>query len=503
MHATAALTPDTRLSREDAGGRTVRRARALAWALWTTAMVFAGVAFLLILATFSVETPSRGYGFRGWVPIVAVLWATIGARIAARQPRNRVGWLILACGWLWSINAMFEEYATFAYYPQEIGLPFVEGLVWFDGLVGSLVAGCAALALLVVPDGRLPSRRWALVAIVAVTVTVAAVLIQATLPRRLVPFPFQNPFGVEGLRSYDYAFPAIQRAVDAARGLFLVIPTVALLNRLQRATGEARQQLKWIAAPAVFASVTVFLYALVDHPVVEYATLVGLVLVPIGFGIAMRRYRLYEIDRILNRTIVFGGATALLAGVYTASIGLMQRIFILLTGERSDAAVVLTTLLVAAAFAPVSERLQAFVKRNFATSVPGTHGLDVFTQEIEDHLRLSDPDGLLSQLLDETVGSLGAVSGALDVAGASARTPMHTVGNWTGDTHLAAEVRAGDAVIARVLLGPRANGDAYDARCEVLLTRAVEVVGKALERIPRATSETAAAIARGEGPALG
>jgi hypothetical protein len=485
MDATAAVTPPTSLSRKDTSERTIQRARVAAWALWATALLFAGVAFLLILATFSVDVPSRGYGFRGWVPTVAVLWATIGARIAARQPRNRVGWLVLACGWLWSVNAMFEEYSTFAYYPQELGLPFVEGMVWFDGLVGTLVAGLSALAMLVVPNGRLPSRRWTVVAVGTIVVTAGAVLVLATLPRRLVPFPFDNPFGIEGLRAYESAFPTILRSVDLARGLCVLIPTAALLSRLRRARGDGRQQLKWVAAPAVFASFAVFLYAFVGHPLVEYATLLGLLLVPIGFGIAMRRYRLYEIDRILNRTIVLGSATALLAGLYTASIGLMQRIFILLTGERSDAAVVLTTLLVAAAFAPLRDRVEAFVKRNFGADVPGTRGLDVFTQEIEDHLRLSDREGLLSRLLDETVGSLGAVSGALEIAGAGPRAPMRTVGNWNGNTHLAAEVRDGDRVIARILLGPRANGAEYDAARQVRFTRAVEVVGKALDRIPK------------------
>jgi hypothetical protein len=489
MDTTAAVTPEKGLGREDSSERFVHGAHGVAWGLWLTAMAFAGSAFLLILGTFSVDVPSRGYGFRGWVPIVAVLWATIGARIAARQPRNRLGWLILICGWLWSVNAMFEEYATFAYYPQEIGLPFVEGMVWFNTLVGTLVTGVSAVALLVVPDGRLPSRRWTIVAIGVVALTIAAALILAILPRRLAPFPFQNPFGVEELRAYDHTFPAILRGIEAVRGLAVLIPTAALLSRLRHSTGDVRQQLKWVAAPAVFASFAVFLYGVSGSPIFEYATLAGLIFVPIGFGIAMRRYRLYDIDRILNRTIVFGGATAILAGVYAAGIALMQRLFILFTGERSDAAVVLTTLLVAAAFNTVTERLQAFVKRSFATSVPGTHGLDAFTQRIEDHLCLTDRDGLLTQLLGETVEALGAVCGAVEIAGASARTPLHAIGHWTGDAHLAAEIRVGDAVVARVLLGPRTNGELYDARSRARLMRAVELVGVALERIPPRTPE--------------
>lgn len=485
MDAGATLAPSTIFARHDED-RQLERLRAAAWFFWTTGMVFAGVAFIFILATFSVEIPSRGYGFRGWVPLVAVLWATIGARIAARQPRNSVGWLILACGWLWSVNGMFEEYSTFAYYPQEIGLPFVEPMTWFDGLVGAMVAGLGALALLVVPDGKLPSRRWVTVAVAVVVVTVIAVGIEAVLPRRLVPFPFQNPFGIEALRPYESYFPPVLRSIDVARGLAVLVPTVALLGRLRSATGDRRHQLKWVALPAVFASITVFLYAFSNSPVVEYAQLAGLFLVPLGFGIAMRRYRMYDIDRLLNRTIVLGGATALLAGVYTASIGLMQRIFIVLTGERSDAAVILTTLLVAAAFTPVRDRLQSFVKRNFGTDVPGTRGLGAFTQEIDDHLRLSDRDGLLSQLLAESVGSLAATCGSLEIVDGETQRTARVIGPWKGEAHLSADVRSNGNVVARVHLGPRLNGYPYDRELQDRLSRAVMVVGMALDRIPAA-----------------
>ena len=462
----------------------VRRARSFAWAIWTTAMIFSGVAFLLILATFSVDVPSRGFGFRGWVPIVAVLWATIGARIAARQPHNSTGWLILAVGWLWSVNAMFEEYATFSYYPQELDLPFVPGMVWFDNLVGSFVAGLSALALLVVPDGKLPSRRWVVIATGAIVVAAVSVGLEATWPRRLVPFPFDNPLGLDSLRPYDSARGAVFSALDVGRGLSVLIPTAALLSRLRSAKGERRQQLKWVAAAASFASLAVFLYALSRSPIVEYAQIAGFILVPVSFGIAMRRYRLYEIDRLLNRTIVFGGATALLAGVYTASIGLMQKVFVALTGERSDAAVILTTLLVAAAFTPVKARIDTYVKRNFGSDIPGTKGLDAFKHEIDDHLKLSDRDELLMQLLRESVSELGAVSGALEMNAVDAGRPF-TIGRWTGDAHLSVPVHEHGDVCARIVLGPRVNGDSYGDGARRRLEAAATTVGHALDRITR------------------
>lgn len=460
----------------------VRRARVVVWALWSLSIVFVGIAFLYILATFSAELPSRGFGFRGWVPLVAALWSTIGARIAARQPKLSVGWLIFAVGWLWSLNGMFEEYATFAYFPQELGLPLVPQLVWFNNMVAAAVAGLSALVLLVVPDGRLRSRRWLPLVVAVVVASGLSIAAYAFVPRRLVPFPFANPFGIEGLRAYEAYFPALFRSLDVTRGLEVLLPTAALLLRLRSSTGVQRQQLKWVALAASFTSLMVFAYVFVDDPIVQFAQILGLILVPLAFGAAMRRYRLYDIDRILDRTLVVGGVTALLAGLYTASIGLMQRVFIALTGERSDAAVIVTTLFVAAAFTPLRERIQTFVKRAFGTDVPGTRGLDAFADEIEEHLRLTDRDRLLSQLLAEGVASLGAVSGALEISDEQTAHAVHALGAWTGDAHLIVDVHEHDEVVARVLLGPRANGEMYDDHARERLERAARAVGAALDR---------------------
>ena len=468
-----------------AASQRIRQARLLAWTLWTISLLCVGVSLLLIIATISVDIPSRGFGFRGWVPIVGLLWVTIGARIAARQPAIAVGWLILAVGCLWSVNALFEEYATYAYFPQELDLPLVPQAVWFVNLVGALIAGISAISLLVVPDGRLPSRRWYVLVAGVVVVTTISVVAFAVLPRRLSPYPFDNPFGLEALRQYAPAFPTLLRTLDIARGLEVLLPTAALLLRLRASAGVQRQQLKWVAYAATFTAVLVFVYAFVDNVIVQYGQILGIVLIPVCFGIAMRRYRLYEIDRILNRTIVLGGATAVIAGLYTASVGLIQRLFIAITGERSDAAVVLTTLLVAAAFTPVKDWIQAFVKRNFGTDVPGTHGLDTFANEIDEHLRLSDRDRLLAQLLAEGVGSLGAVGGALEFTDESATHAMRALGAWTGSAHLTVDVREHGDVVARVHLGPRANGDRYDETARKRLERAASVVGMALDRLGR------------------
>lgn len=458
------------------------RLRVLAWVTWSLGAVAVLIAFFLILATLSAEIPSRGFGFRGWVPVVGLLWLSIGARIASRQPRLSVGWLILACGLLWSINAWFEEYSTFAYFPQEIDLPLVPQAAWFDSQVGAIVAGLSALTLLVVPDGRLPSRRWLPVVVAVVIVTVVSVAALALMPRRLVPFPFQNPYGIEELRG---ATEPVLRALDIGRGLEVLVPTAALLVRLRAARGVVRQQLKWVAFPAVFTAATVFIYAFVGNALVQYAQIFGLILIPISFGVAMRQYRLYDIDLILNRTLVVGGATALLAGVYIGGIGLMQRAFIVLTGETSDAAIVLTTLLVVAGFTPVHDRVQAMVRRAFGSTIPGTQGIDAFTNEITQHLRLSDRDQLLTQLLAECVDSLGATCGRVDLVEEGGERPLSLIGHWRDVPHVIVDVVAGDLVVARLSLGPRANDAPYDGATRERVEKAARVVGLAIDRMRR------------------
>ena len=458
----------------------VRRAREIAWWLWIAGLICAGTAGLLILGSVSVDLPSRNFGFRGWVPLIGALWATIGARIAARQPRIAVGWLILSAGLLWCVNALFEEYATFSYFPQEIGLPFVRGMVWFNSLVGSAVAGISGIALLVVPNGRLMSRRWYPVALGIVIATIASIVVQAILPRRMSPFPFANPYGIESLADLTATFP-VQRVLDVIRGLVVVVPAIAVLLRLRAASAVERDQLRLIAFAASYTAVIVFIYAFVSSDLVQWAQLAGLVFVPLAFAISMRRYGMYEVDSLLNRTIVLGVSTALIAGVYTASVGIMQRIFVALTGEHSDAAVVLTTLLAAAAFTPVKDQVQAFTKRTFGTSVPGTRGLHEFTEAVDAHLRLADPEQLLGQLLAESVASLGAIGGALDFAGGA--YPTQTIGRWNGRPQFAVEVRRQGAVVARLMLGGRTNGAEYDASAREKLERSASVVGRALERM--------------------
>lgn len=441
--------------------------RWLAWGLWSSVALCIGVAAFFILATLSVEIPQRGFGFRGWVPIVAVMWATIGARIASRQPGNAVGWLVLACGWLWAITSMFEEYATFAYVARDLSMPLVQWVVWFNSLTPALVAGCSGLAMLLLPDGRLPSRRWVAAAAVVTGATGLVIAGYAFVPLQLAPIPFANPVSLAWFRpSADLVSPLMD-VIYVLRGLIVLLPTAALVLRLRVASGERRGQLTWIAIAGTLASVTFYLNAVVrNNQWIQLAEIVALGFVPIAFAIAITRYRLYDIDVILNRAFVHGGASGILAALYVGSLEVAQRLFVATTGQRSDAAIVLTTLAAAALFTPLKERLDAIVGAWVRPPIPGAFGLSAFRSELELHLRMNDPDRLLAQLLTECVAAFESRGGALQLSQGGESRIVQRIGHWTGDAEMSMTVGGLKGVTARILLGPRVNGASYtEAQC--------------------------------------
>lgn len=442
-------------------------ARWLAWGLWSSVALFLGVAAFFILATLSVEIPQRGFGFRGWVPVVSILWATIGARIASRQPRNAVGWLVLTCGWLWAVTSMFEEYATFAYVARDLSMPLVQWVIWFNTLTPALVAGCSGLTMLLLPDGRLPSRRWVAA---AATITVATGLVTAGyafVPRQLTPIPFENPLSLAWFRASSDLVSPLMDVLYVLRGLIVLLPTGALILRLRVARGDRRRQLTWIATAGTIASLAFYLNALVrNNSWIQLAEIVALAYVPIAFAIAITRYRLYDIDVILDRAFVYGGASGILAALYVGALEIAQRLFVATTGQRSDAAIVMTTLAAAALFTPLKERLAAIVGAWARPPIAGAFGLSAFRGELELHLRMNDPDRLLTQLLTECVAAYESRGGALQITADGESRIVQRIGHWTGDAEMSMAIGGPRGMTARILLGPRLNGAGYtEAQC--------------------------------------
>jgi hypothetical protein len=184
-----------------------------------------------------------------------------------------------------------------------------------------------------------------------------------------VGLSIRNPFGIESL-------PNLNEQLQALMFVLIFLASVSLVVRLHHARGVERQQIKWVTyAGALGGGASLPTYTVLEavdirwlHMVGYVAALVGIVGVPTAVGIAITRYRLYEIDRIINRTLVYGSLTVTLIALYFGVIVVTQRAFVLLTSERSTLAVVASTLLIAALFTPLRRLIQGFIDRRFYRS---------------------------------------------------------------------------------------------------------------------------------------
>jgi hypothetical protein len=304
----------------------------------------------------------------------------VGALIASRRPKNAVGWLCLAVGLLWSLSGVFDYYGYYgAATPGSVPFPVVmagiSDWIWVPavGLLGTYV-------LLLFPDGRLPSRRWRPLAWLS-----GAVILLLSVGVMLAPGPLdnlggvRNPFGIEGaewLVAGAYVLLPLLPLCMLASALSLVL-------RYRRSGGEERQQIKWIAFAALVV-VVVYAIAMIASFVfpeeswttagsvwwlnlLTYAVLSSFTIVPIAVGIAVLKYRLYDIDRIINRTLVYGFLTAILAGLYFGGVTATQAVLQALTDQEKlpQLTIVASTLAIAALFMPLRRRIQSFIDRSF------------------------------------------------------------------------------------------------------------------------------------------
>ena len=304
-----------------------------------------------------------------WVSLFA--YPLVGVMIARRHPRNPIGWVFIALGLTEGVAGLLQAYGEYTL----INNPGV----WPGGAVAALTAGAifpapyllsAVVLLTLVPDGRPLSRRWGLVPAVAVIAAVpfaASFLVTATIDTTSRSLP--NPYAAHGLLQTVSNGATIVSAIALATCLLLSVISLGL--RFRRATGIERQQLKWIVAAGAATLVSVVVYLPVaggDSPVaLTLLTLWSLAAasIPIAAGFAILRYRLYEIDLIIRKTLVYAALAATLALVYLGGISLTTWIFRSVTGQSSALAVTLSTLAVAAAFHPLRTRIQRTVDHHF------------------------------------------------------------------------------------------------------------------------------------------
>jgi len=344
----------------------------LAWALCALSLALTALSLLLFILNFSYPNTHL---YEPWLDntLSAVFYPSVGAIVASRRPENPVGWLLCLYGLAISISYFCAEYAIYALLAEPNSLPAAEVLVWIVSWMLSIIVGLPAFLYLLFPTGRLPSRRWRWVAWLIAALVLAGVITSAFYSGALMGVlgPIRNPLGIEGLTG---VYKALLYFISPV-ALSAVVLSVVM--RLRRAAGVERQQIKWFAyaaAASVMATSLAYLVpGVIDTPLwferMGFALNIAFIpAIPIAIGIAILRYRLYDIDLIINRTLVYGALSATLVALYFGGIVMLQRVFVLLTGQQSTLAVVASTLLIAALFTPLRQLTQGFIDSRFYRS---------------------------------------------------------------------------------------------------------------------------------------
>jgi hypothetical protein len=369
----------------------------LAWAL-------AAVAPSLLVAGWIIGGVDVDVGASGLVPALGLAYSGVGALIASRQPDNAMGWLFLGIGATTGLGMLAGAYAE----------------RWVAGDGGSRALGEAAavygtlswipfilvpctFVLLLFPDGHLVSPRWRWVAWCAGLGIAGVVVTSALAPGRLEDYPtLDNPYGVDS--------PLLGPLTGIAVALLLVGlvgSAASVIVRFRRAQGERRQQIKWLALAGAAAAVIVPVAAAGSDvwgtDATNVACMLAVIGLPLAAGVAILRYRLYDIDVVINRALVYGAVTASLAVAYLACVLLLQLVLSPLTAN-SGLAIAASTLAVAAMFRPVRARAQAVVDRRFyRRRYDAAQTLASFSGRLRDELDLDALDADLRGVVTDAM----------------------------------------------------------------------------------------------------
>jgi hypothetical protein len=326
----------------------------------------------------------------------------VGCVLVARRPDNRIGWIFTAVGLLTTAAILVEEYVIYAYVTHPRPLPgrlvaaWIYHWIWLP--IGILTV---VFPLLLFPTGRSLSSRWRPVTWLAGAATVAWTVAGALNPALAVSDErtVANPIGVAGANPNAGLVGAI---LNGLLLFLLAAAIVSLIMRFRRSRGVERQQLKWFA----YAGALVVLAMLSTNVVPGLGNLpwVMVVALPVAVGIAILRYRLYDIDRLINRTLVYGLLTALLAGVYAGAVLVLGQLFGGVGRDPPSWAVAGATLAVAALFQPARRRIQAVVDRRFnRRKYDAAKTVEAFSARLRDEVDLDTLSAELLAVVDETV----------------------------------------------------------------------------------------------------
>src|SRR5215217_461144 len=329
-----------------------------AWLAWSVC----GLMVILVVCAVALALLNRSEVRAVVFPLGVTLSAVVGGLVVSRRPENPIGWFFLGIGGCFAITLVAAEYATY-------GLAGAQAMAWLQSWLwvpGAMLLLC--FLPLYFPNGHLVSRRWRWVVRLAIFSCVTGAALFALTPGEIPDMGVDNPLGIEALRTVsDLLEPAL-----LALYFFLWFASAAsLVVRFRRSGTLERQQIKWLA----FAASAVPVWFLTNAPI-EAAVpnlfqvvdaLIFSALIPVAAGVAIFRYRLYDIDVVINRTLVYGSLTATLVALYLGCVTSTQALLRTLTGqeEQPQLAIVVSTLIIAAVFTPLRRRIQSFIDRRF------------------------------------------------------------------------------------------------------------------------------------------
>ena len=368
--------------------------RLLPWGLW-----------LAILAIYGYSGVASGSaiddGLAAFVAytIFTLVFATVGALVASRRTENPIGWILLGSGVAYAVGGLALSYHEGVRGGGPVLAAWVSTWVWMAG-----IAPTATFGLLLFPTGHLPSPRWRPVAWIAAAGGLMVWAGLAFAPGKMIDHPADNPvgFGPEWLMDAVASLGAVLLVVAAAGAV------ISLRVRYRGASSTERGQLKWLTYAGALMGVGVLASTAIEAtggpPDLSNAIVtLALASVPAAIGVAILRHRLYDVDVVINRTLVYGGLTAALAGAYLATVLLLQLALSPVTQE-SGLAVAASTLAVAALFRPARARIQAVVDRRFyRRRYDATRTLEAFGGRLRDELDLEAVSTELRGAVRETV----------------------------------------------------------------------------------------------------
>jgi len=380
--------------------------RTAGWVAWSLCgLTLVGIACAVVLAV------ANSYAFQDLIFLLTETSAVlVGGLIASRQPRNPVGWIIIGHALCFTLGEFGRQYAIYGVLTDPGSLPLAGAMAspaywaWFPGLM--LVT---AFLPLYFPDGHLISRRWRPVAWLALLVTAYSTAFAVVRPSGDETRGFPNPLGIESLGDLGTLSRVFEVVLPVSWVLVGLLSVASLVVRFLRARGVERQQVEWVAYAAMFFIFWAVLAQPLQniHPLAvvdEILFVASLQCLWIATGVAVLRYRLYDVDLVVNRALVYTVLTTLLVIIYFVAVAAFQMVLRPLPGDESQLAVVASTLAIAAVFNPLRIRMQELIDRRFYhRKYDARKTLETFSHKLREETDLDRLGGELVSAVQETM----------------------------------------------------------------------------------------------------